>query len=238
MIVLVVSGYYRYFRHLNYEPVLIVTYHCVMEEPYGGDLEELFVLPSEFEKQLKYWQENGWQSYFADEIDKIDFKQKALIITFDDGYADNYDIVLPLLAKYDMKATVFMVASFVGDPYFLNEAQLKAMSASGHIRIGSHTWNHRNLSLLTEEEIKEQLTRSQNELAKICEQDIRTIAYPYGGFNDKVAKLAAEYYDYGYTSQRGIMGYNPHKKTTIDRVSIKRSYDMEKIIDITEKVRK
>ncbi len=72
----------------------------------------------------------------------------SVLITFDDGYEDNYTNVLPILEKYDAKATVFLIGSYIGEKSgYLNWEQVQKMSESGHFNIESHTYNLHDLFL-------------------------------------------------------------------------------------------
>ena len=122
----------------QYLPVVLM-YHLVEETPFT-EHEELFVRPEDFEAQLRALSEAGYAFLFADEYGPTD--TPSVILTFDDGYADNYTIALPLLQKYGAKATVFVAANLVGQAHYLTEAQVRALADSGCVRIGSHTMNH------------------------------------------------------------------------------------------------
>ena len=78
--------------------------------------EHLFVRPAELEQQLQYLSENGYETIFFEDLAHLERYEKPVILTFDDGYDDNYTLLLPLLQKYHMKATIFMIAGDIGGP--------------------------------------------------------------------------------------------------------------------------
>ena len=76
--------------------------------------------------------------------------EKPVIITFDDGYADNYENAYPILKKYGFKATIFLIYDFTNTyPNYLTWDQIAEMKESGLIRFESHTMTHANLAELT-----------------------------------------------------------------------------------------
>ena len=85
----------------------VLMYHCVHEEPYTENTA-LFVRPSELEKQLQLLSEMDIDCLFADEFAPVD--KNSVILTFDDGYEDNYTYMFPLIKKYNIKVTVYMIA--------------------------------------------------------------------------------------------------------------------------------
>ena len=87
--------------------------------------------------------------------------KKPILITFDDGYIDNYTNAMPILKKYGMRATVFVVPGFTGvQANYLNWEQLKEMEKNG-FTIQSHTLNHRALEELPDDEIRAELLNSK-----------------------------------------------------------------------------
>lgn len=92
--------------------VPVLMYHAVGDDCWGE--ESLFVKPEELEKQLQYLSENGYETIFFEDLSHIEQYEKPVILTFDDGYDDNAEKLLPLLRKYDMKATIFLIAGDVG----------------------------------------------------------------------------------------------------------------------------
>ncbi|MBI5328274.1 MAG: polysaccharide deacetylase family protein [Deltaproteobacteria bacterium] len=89
-------------------------YHHV--NPHKGDM--VTVSPDVFEAQMRFLKETGYRTLSADELigficGDIVIKEKAVLITFDDGYLDNYVYVFSVLKKYNIKATIFIVTDWV-----------------------------------------------------------------------------------------------------------------------------
>jgi peptidoglycan/xylan/chitin deacetylase (PgdA/CDA1 family) len=121
----------------------------------------------------------------------------AVVITFDDGYADNHEFAMPLLAKFDASATFFVTAGFVDrepavirrfeelrgvsgeDLRPLEWGQVKELEAAG-FQIGSHTFSHPNLIRLGHREVFEELSRSKAVLEDRLSRRVELLAYPFG----------------------------------------------------------
>ena len=127
--------------------VPVLMYHAVGDDCWGE--ESLFVKPEELEKQLQYLSENGYETIFFEDLSHIEQYEKPVLLTFDDGYDDNAETLLPLLQKYGMKATIFLIAGDVGKPHKLTRAQLTELVQSGLVSIQSHGWSHRNMAALS-----------------------------------------------------------------------------------------
>lgn len=175
----------------------VFMYHCVAEEPRDGD-PNLYVRPDQLEEEFNYLKENGYTTLFSDEYEKAYEIFRPVILTFDDGYEDNYTMLFPLLKKYNMKATIFIVSAYIGRKDYLNEEQIKEMSDSGFVSIQSHTANHVDLSEEEVDSIDQEYRESCANLAKITGKNITTISYPGGYLNSKVVDEASRYFTYGY----------------------------------------
>lgn len=87
-------------------------YHAVGDETWG--YSDLFVRPSELENHLQYLADNGYETIFFDDLSHLEDYEKPVILTFDDGYDDNYTELYPLLQKYQAKATIFVIPRDLG----------------------------------------------------------------------------------------------------------------------------
>lgn len=183
--------------------VPILMYHAVADETWG--MESLFVRPGDFEKQLIYLTENGYDPIFFEDLCHVDEYDKPVILTFDDGYADNYTALYPLLQKYGVKATVFLATGFVDrDPDYLTTPQIREMAGSDLVSFQSHTVTHPYLDTLTGEEQRLELEQSRLEVARLSLREPFVLAYPSGQYNHNTLDLAGEYYSFALRSGGGL----------------------------------
>lgn len=183
--------------------VPVLMYHAVADDPWG--IESLFVRPEDFERHLIYLTENGYDPIFFEDLCHVDEYDKPLILTFDDGYADNYTVLYPLLQKYGVKATIFLATGFINrDPNYLTTRQIREMAASNLIRFQSHTVTHPYLDTLTAEEQRLELEQSRLEVARLALREPFVLAYPSGQYNEDTLALGGEYYRLALRSGGGL----------------------------------
>ena len=186
----------------------IFMYHGVSDNVWGN--ASLFVSPSDFEQQMKYLSENGYTPIFMHEIEHLDSSvQKPVVITFDDGNLDVYQEAYPILKKYNIKATVFIISGYGDGVYSMTHDQAKELSDSGLISIQSHTVSHEKLANLSESEIEEQLRDSKNTLEQLTGKSVHTVAYPIGSYDKRVIEIAKKYYQYGVLMGGGTAYIHP-----------------------------
>lgn len=212
--------------------VPVFMYHSIAEESYSED-EGLFVKPDKFEEQIKYWSENGYTAIFATELLESNKFKNPVVITFDDGYKDNYDTAFPILKKYNMKATIFVVADSIGKEGYMNIEQLKEMSDSGIISIQSHTVNHVNLTELSVEELNNELIQSKQTIEQITEKAVTALSYPYGAYNKTVMAEAKKYYKVAFITF-GAWSFQKSRSMEADRAGIFRNTTMEEVVQYTQ----
>ena len=177
--------------------VPVLNYHSVSDVPIGISI--LSVTTGNFEKQMKYLVDNGYTPIHLNEDPQE--VNKPVVITFDDGYADNYDCAYPILEKYNIKATIFVITGSVDTPGYLTSEQIKSMEL---ISFQSHTVSHRRLTELSDEEIVSELWESQVFLSRLTGKHVFALCYPVGKHSDRVALLTSRYYRCAVTIQSGI----------------------------------
>lgn len=166
--------------------------------------------PSDFSVQLDSLQSKGYNTItmaqlanFFDGI--VELPPKPVVITFDDGFADQMD-AFTLLRQRNMKATFYLIPGGArsgwcigvmrhnlncGDSY-LNWSQVHLLQESGLIEIGAHTLDHSDLPTLSQDEQIEQITSSRRILEKELQVPVTTFAYPYGKFNETTVALTKQ----------------------------------------------
>ena len=175
--------------------VPILMYHAVSDDLWG--YWDLFVSPHDLEAQLQYLADNGYETIWFEDLSHLEDYEKPVILTFDDGYDDNYTELFPLLQQYQAKATIFVIARDIGGSHKLDAAQIQELAASGLVSIQSHTYSHGNLSLMDEPTLEREMALSQSELAALTGQVPYVVCYPEGNYSELTIEVARRYYAYG-----------------------------------------
>lgn len=118
--------------------VLCLMYHSVDNEKGKGGI---FV--NEFEEHIKWIKDK--RTFKMEELKNLNYTlpKNSILITFDDGYKNNYTLAFPILKKYNMKATIFLNTKFIGkDEFYLNWDEIKEMYESGLVDFQLHTHSH------------------------------------------------------------------------------------------------
>jgi peptidoglycan/xylan/chitin deacetylase (PgdA/CDA1 family) len=183
-----------------------LVYHSVSEDMFSKNTS-LFVRPEEFEKQIKWIADNNYTTIFANESFTSKKYKKPLIITFDDGYEDNYTNVFPLIKKYNIKITIFVVTDAIGARRKLNSNQIIEMHDSGLVSFQSHTRSHPNLLKIGPQQLDTELKGSKDRLFFITNEFPTAIAYPYGSINPETVKAVKKYYSRGYVASNRALPY-------------------------------
>ena len=184
--------------------VLVLNYHMV-----NSMFISLAVEPSDFDWQMKYLVDHGYHSITPDELyaflaGKGSLPDRPVLITFDDGYVDNYTNAYPILKKYDLKATIFIVTGFVSNRKgYLTWDQLREMEQNG-ITAQSHTVTHAPLPELPDDRIREELVESKRKAEAELGHPVEYIAYPTGVHDLHIVGIAKEAgYKGGFTVKYG-----------------------------------
>lgn len=192
--------------------VPVLYYHSVMVQA-GNPLR---MPPAQFEEQMSYLASHGYHNITPQQLEQFLTGQgllpaKPFMITFDDGYTDNYTNALPILQRYKFAALVFMVSSYVDGSGYLSSSQLKGLVAAGW-SIGGHTVTHVDLTKLDPSAQEKELRDSQAFLEKITGQPVQYFAYPFGAYNARIIEvLKQDGYRLAFTTERGWAqrGSNP-----------------------------
>ncbi len=177
----------------------IIMYHYIEYVKDQGDLirKKLDITPANFEAQLKSLKEANYITYFVKDVPKLLVDKnmrsgKDVILTFDDGYEDFYTDALPILKKYQMKATIYIVNHFIDKKGYLNKSQIREIIDSGLVEIGSHTLDHAYLKKSPVSFAKKEIFESKKGIEDEFGITVETFAYPYGAFTKEVTEMVRE----------------------------------------------
>ncbi len=171
--------------------VPILAYHMV-----GLEEERYSVSVEEFDRQMDYLAKKGYTAVSLQELadwfaGKTVLPPRPVVITFDDGYNDNYLLALPIMEKHGMKGTVFVVAGQVGQGQYLSWDQIRALQERG-TEIGSHTMNHVALSGSDKAGQFREVAESKQLLERELGLPVVFLAYPYGKFTAETVAVLQE----------------------------------------------
>ena len=190
-VILAVLAVCFYLIHSANQSVPVLNYHQINDR----DENALTVHTDQFEAQMKYLAEEGYHVITPEEMIKAwengeKLPEKPVIITFDDGYADNYRNAFPILQKYNLKATIFLISDYVSTyPNYLTWTQIGEMQDSGLIDFESHTLSHEQLDSTSPEETWNQLDGSKKALEWHLQKEINFLAYPCGSYDEELQQL-------------------------------------------------
>jgi len=171
----------------------VLNYHQINNKAYNV----LTLSSQEFDAQMAYLYDSGYTTISPDQLVNYLRYGKTLppnpiLITFDDGYEDNYRIAYPILQKYNFTATIFLITNLVNsNNRYLTWSQVKEMKDHG-FSFGSHTVSHLFLTNASENDIRSEFEQSRQILEWRLNQKIEYLAYPGGAYNQQVLKIARQ----------------------------------------------
>ncbi len=188
----------------------VLMYHKIPDEPLASK-HQIFVTKDRFAEHLRFFRQQDFTPItfldyqaFADGTKPLaDFPKRPLILTFDDGYLDNYTNLLPLMQQYGYRGVLYLL----GDPAIdhnewdlredateprsplMSEAQQRAFVAAGW-EIGAHTLHHPRLPELPPAEAAAEMAQSKTALEERLGTEIVSLAYPYGLLSPEIKRQA------------------------------------------------
>ncbi len=167
------------------------------------------LVPERFRQQLRYLKWRGYAPISLDDLHNyfinktISLPDKPVIITFDDGYMDNYENALPILKEQNVPATLFIVSGLINktNRWIISEGyperplmgwtEIREMQKNG-MTIGSHTVNHCRLTTLDLKDAKREIEDSKKFLEDSLGTQINHFAYPYGDMKDSIMNMTRD----------------------------------------------
>ena len=178
-------------------PVLMYHYVEYVKDTNDKTRQLLNVTPDVFEAQLQTLNNAGYTFMTAKELgDVLDGRMQVpkypILLTFDDGHWDLDTVVLPLLKKYHIKATAYIIPGFIDGSDFLTQEQLQDVIDSGLVDVGAHTVHHVSLSKQSLATDQYEIAESKKMLEDMYHIHVVSFAYPNGAFDLQAANVVKE----------------------------------------------
>jgi len=173
----------------------VLMYHKVSDNDH---YDFLTVTSRNLEEQFQFLKQQGYTSVLLSDLVKhvtqgTPLPQKPVLITFDDGYRDNYTSLYPLLQEYNIKANIFLVAGFIQSPddkhlaknpmgEFMDVKEALIMSKD-MVQFGLHTYSHQSYSKLSLDEIEADIRQTKTRLQELGIPFQPCHAYTFGAYN-------------------------------------------------------
>ena len=201
----------------------VLMYHRVVPEAPAQSQHGIWVTAPSFEQHLISLHRRGFSSITFEQYHfflsgEFTLPPKPIILSFDDGYEDNYTSAFPLLKKHGFSAVIFLVTNATRRTNFwdrdepqvplMNNKQIEEMSRAG-IEFGSHTVTHPDLAHCSPEQIRNELIESKQMIEQVIGKEIVSVAYPFGSVNDTIKAAAAEVgYLFGIATNSGPVKFS------------------------------
>lgn len=171
---------------------------------------------------------------------KMKLPLKPILITFDDGYYSNYEYIYPILKKYNVKVSIFIVTDKIGKEIsgikYLDWKECIEMKSSGLVGIFSHGKKHVFYDKLSVREIRDDVIESYKIIEKnLGKTNLKVFAYPYGAYtNDTVIVLKNNGIDF-QLYDLGINYFDSFNKNFIKRINVPCEMTGREIIEEIQK---
>lgn len=220
----------------------VLMYHYLSAPPADANNYrlDLSVTPELFARHLDRIQAEGYTTISLYELQAhlwqgAPLPEKAVAITFDDGYRDNYTNAFPLLRERGMTATIFVVTDFMDEerPEYMTWDMAREMLAAG-ISIESHGRNHMSLKNRDDDYLVWQALGSLETIAAELGVRPRFVSYPAGEFDQRTIDIfASAHYWAGFTTIQGAT-HSTDEPFRMHRVRVRGTTEPDELIRLLE----
>lgn len=231
------SGIYSWTLH-----VPILMYHYISEPPEDADKYrlDLSVTPKDFQKQMAYLADNGFETVDLYDLslaitNKRELPPKPIIITMDDGYRDNYENAFPVLREHGFEATFFVVTEFIDNnsENYMTWDMVEEMAAAG-MRIEPHSKTHADLSVKDKDYVIYEILGSMETIEAHIGERPRFFCYPGGRYNDTTIEVVQELDFWGAVTTESGKWHNYNDRYEWTRLRMRNTTALPEFISMVD----
>ncbi|WP_270446491.1 polysaccharide deacetylase family protein [Fusobacterium varium] len=205
----------------------VIMYHRVVNDESEGGVHGTYITAKKFDEHMRYLKEHNYHPITFKELLKINYRnrfnngKKYVILTFDDGYEDNYKIAFPILKKYEFNCIIYLVSHLNYNKWDVEVPEnpekkfplmtwdmIKEMQEYG-IEFGGHTMTHQKLVHIPFEQAKEEIASSTQYLEEKLGEKLVCFAYPYGDLNEQVKEFVRNSgYSFAVATDSGDLSFS------------------------------
>jgi len=224
IIAIIVLFYNTWLKHQYTVPILM--YHHIDDGPNAS----MYVKPYNFYRQMGYLR---WRHYNVISLDELvegikagkNFKRNTVVITFDDGYEDNYLNAYNFLKGTGFPATIFLISDYVNTQGYIKWHQAREILAESNITFGAHTKSNAYIpDIKSKDKLKEEIAGSKADIEAGTGSSVNFFCYPAGGFTPQAEQIIKESgYKGACTTNRGANKLNSEDVYALKRIKVKDS---------------
>jgi len=213
-------------RYVKNSRVIVLMYHRIGN---NNNTPDISVTTKNFDYQMAYLKRNFNIVSLDELVEKFKYnscvEKDTIAITFDDGFRDNYINAYPILRKYNIPATIFVVTGSVGKQFeMLSKDEINIMQ-KGNIIFGAHTVTHKILSEVDRQTALSEINDSKFMLEEILQERVKYFAYPKGkkrDFTDETVQMVKEAgYVAAFSTENGNVIYSNSNIFALNRIGIR-----------------
>lgn len=173
----------------------VIYYHDIVENGKGYSYQR--VEEQAFEMQMKYLSEHGYTSLLFEELDGP-LPEKAVLVTFDDGFRTVFDRAAPIMRKYGIKGNVFVPTKYVEEenPHFMTWHMMKELCDAGDFSVAAHTHSHVDIRALDDAKMRSELQLSNDLIRDRLGITTKSFCMPYGKYDFQSVRRLKKNSDY------------------------------------------
>jgi peptidoglycan/xylan/chitin deacetylase (PgdA/CDA1 family) len=214
----------------------ILAYHRVAASPgrrvRDGSNSPFTISERQFRQHLTFLRENDFKTVHLDAVlKKIDGHnlngsiEKLIVLTFDDGWRDNFTNAFRLLQEFGFCATFFVISGRIDSNEYMTWDHLQELQ-SHKMTIAAHTHSHTALELISDSEAEWEVRHSKEVLEDRLGRAIRFMSFPHGSYNDRILQIVKSTGYSGSCTSNAAYGFARSNRFELPRILVRKKLDM------------